>query len=152
MKSAAPLASTGHDLKSVQEVSKQAQQRPTAPVEADRPTAADQPESADRSSDGKSEGHGKTHVNYWKKRLYRNTFTRGGQRFEVKEWCVKIQHLGYRKTFALKAGNKDVAAAKAKEIYLAVVSKGWAAAEAIYNPDMVVRKDDPSLGDFLAEV
>jgi hypothetical protein len=65
---------------------------------------------------------------------------------------VKIQHLGCRKTFALKAGNKDVAAAKAKEIYLAVVSKGWSAAEAIYNPDMIVRKDDPSLGDFLAEV
>ncbi len=143
---------TGHEKKSVQEVSKHTQEGLGVPVEADSPTNTVESQAGDQSSDERSEGPGKTHVNYWKKRLRRNTFTRGGQRFEVKGWCVKIQHLGCRKTFALKAGNKEVAAAKAKEIYLAVVSKGWAAAEAIYNPDMIVRKDDPSLGDFFAEV
>jgi hypothetical protein len=110
------------------------------------------PQSPKLSVVEKTEGLGKTNVTYWKTRLYKNTFTSNGQRFAVKEWCVKIQHLGCRKTFSLKSGNKDVAAAKAKEIYLAVVSQGWAAADSVYNPEMIARKDDPSLGDFLAEV
>jgi hypothetical protein len=33
-----------------------------------------------------------------------------------------------------------------------VVSEGWDAATAMFNPEMVVRKDDPTLGDFLKEV
>jgi integrase len=126
-----------HNKQSVQVVSKQ---------------SASQPAESNITSDSKSEGLGKTHVNYWKTRLYRNTFTRGGRQVVVNHWCVKIQHLGCRKTFSLGSTNKDVAAAEAKGIYLAIVSKGWAAAEAIYNPDMIARKDDPSLGDFLTEV
>ena len=104
------------------------------------------------SSDPKSEGLGKTHVNYWKKRLYRNTYTREGQSYEVTEWNVKIQHLGRRKTFSLGVANREIAAAKVKDIYLTIVAKGWQAAEAAFNPGMVVRKDDPSLGDFFVEV
>jgi integrase len=103
-------------------------------------------------SDQRSEGHGKTHLNYWKKRLFKNTYTHEGKTVEVTEWSVKLQHLGRRKTFTLTSSNKEIAAAKAKEIYLTVVGQGWEAAEALFNPGMLVRKDDPALTDFFAEV
>ncbi|MGO9201568.1 MAG: tyrosine-type recombinase/integrase [Limisphaerales bacterium] len=133
-------------------MSKHDQEALPGPVVPESRSAAASPRPADKTSDEKSEGLGKTHVNHWRKRLYKNTFTRAGQRFEVKEWCVKIQHLGVRRTFSLGSVNKDIAAAKAKDIYLTVVSKGWAAANALYNPEMIAQKDDPSLADFLGEV
>lgn len=105
-----------------------------------------------KSSDRQSEGLGKTHVNYWKKRLFRNTYTQAGERHEVNDWSVKIQYLGRRKTFSLGMTNRELAASKAKDIYLTIIGRGWEAAEAAFNPGMVVRKDDPSLGDFFEEV
>src|ERR1019366_3854900 len=56
------------------------------------------------------------HVDYWKERLYRKTFTREGERHEVPEWSVRLQHLGRREAFALGSANASSAAVKAKEI------------------------------------
>lgn len=151
------LATTSRDNKSVQEVSKHKNvpasvlSEGALPIQ-EKPAAAPIGRAAGAASDRESEGLGKTHANYWRKRLYRNTYTRDGKSYEVKEWNVKIQHLGIRKTFALRSANKDIAAATARDAYLAIVSKGWAAAEAVFNPDMLARKDDPSLADFFAEV
>lgn len=135
------------DSGNVQEVSKQPSVGSSGPDRQPNVT----PETP-KPTESKPEKLGKTHVNYWKKRLYRNSFTRDGHRYEVNDWSVKIQHLGCRRAFSLNSANKDTAAAKARDIYVAIVGKGWAAAEALYNPDMIARKDDPSLGDFLAEV
>lgn len=94
----------------------------------------------------------KTHINYWKKHLLRSSFTRDGELHEVTEFCIKIQHLGLRRSFALGTDNREVAAIKARDIYLTIVAKGWDAAQALFNPGMLVRKDDPTLGEFFAEV
>lgn len=94
----------------------------------------------------------KTHVNYWKKHLLRSSFTRDGELHEVTEFCVKIQHLGLRRSFALGTDHREAAAIKARDIYLTIVAKGWDAAQALFNPGMLVRKDDPTLGEFFAEV
>src|SRR5258708_2723541 len=91
----------------------------------------------------------KTDRDFWKNRLERHCYTHGGKLAEVNEWSIRIQHLGKRKSFALGTNNKDAAAIKARDIYLAVVAKGWEAAEALFNPEMVIRKDDPTLGNFL---
>lgn len=104
------------------------------------------------ASEQKSEGHGKAHLGYWKKRLLKNSYTHGGQTFEVNEWSVKIQHLGRRKTFSLGTTNRELAAGKARDIYLSILAKGWDQTEAQFNPGMLVRKDDPSLADFFVEV
>jgi len=150
MKHSTPLDTTPSDKKSVQVVSKQPDAVESAAKQAKKePVTA---ESENGTSDLKSEGLGKAHSKYWKKCLFKNTYTRDGKRYEVNEWSVKIQHLGRRKTFALNTLNKDAAAASAKEIYLTIVAKGWEAAEAIHNPSMEVRKDDPSLADFFQEV
>lgn len=94
----------------------------------------------------------KTHVNYWKKHLLRSSFTRDGELHEVTEFCIKIQHLGLRRSFALGTDNREAAAIKARDIYLTIVAKGWDAAQALFNPGMLLRKDDPTLGEFFAEV
>src|SRR5690349_23151346 len=54
--------------------------------------------------------HSKMNPAYWRGRLFRNTFTHNGDRFQVNHWSVKIQHLRARKTFSLQAGNPARAA------------------------------------------
>jgi DNA-binding NarL/FixJ family response regulator len=62
---------------------------------------------------------------YWRSRLFRNTFTVQGRRFQVNHWCVKIQHYGTRKTFALRQSDAKKAAAEACRIYQKIVTHGW---------------------------
>jgi DNA-binding NarL/FixJ family response regulator len=59
---------------------------------------------------------------YWRRRLYKNTFTRDGQRTTLKGWSVKIQHAGRRRTFSLTAANRAEAAREAWQIYQTIVS------------------------------
>lgn len=94
----------------------------------------------------------KTHRNYWKSRLKRNCYTHQGKLIFVNEYSIRVQHLGKRKNFALGVNDAELAAEKAKSIYMMIVGKGWAAAEKEFNPEMEVRSDDPTLGTFLNEV
>ena len=71
---------------------------------------------------------------YWRRRLFRNTFTYRGTRREVSHWCVKIQHLGLRKTFSLRSGAIDRAAEEALKIYKMIISRGWAGVRVPYEP------------------
>ncbi len=59
---------------------------------------------------------------YWRRRLFKNTFTRNGQRQALKAWSVKIQHQGRRRTYSLTATNRDTAAREAWRIYRKLVS------------------------------
>ena len=94
----------------------------------------------------------KTHKDYWRARLEKRCYTSDGQLAEVNEWSVRIQHLGRRQSIALGTSNAEAAAIKARDHYLAVCARGWAAAEAEFNPEMMVRRDDPTVGEFLREV
>jgi len=62
---------------------------------------------------------------YWRDRLFKNSFTYQGDRHEVRHWSVKIQHRGARKTFSLRAAEQKQAAAEACGIYKAIVNRGW---------------------------
>lgn len=62
---------------------------------------------------------------YWKNRLFRSSFSYRGRLHEVNHWSVKIQHLGKRRTFSLSAEAVGAAAAEAREIYKAILSRGW---------------------------
>jgi DNA-binding NarL/FixJ family response regulator len=62
---------------------------------------------------------------YWRGRLFRNSFTYRGDRHQVRHWSVKIQHVGARKTFSLRAIEQKQAAAEACGIYKAIVNRGW---------------------------
>lgn len=78
--------------------------------------------------------YGKTDARYWKSRLYRNTYTRDGERVETADFCMKLAHAGRRETINLRTSNAEAAAAKARDLYQAVVKSGWPAALAIYKP------------------
>lgn len=94
----------------------------------------------------------KTHKDYWRARLEKRCYTSAGKLAEVNEWSVRVQHLGKRRGIALGTSNAEAAAVKARDFYLAVCAKGWDAAEAEFNPEMIVRHDDPTVGQFLQEV
>ncbi len=61
---------------------------------------------------------------YWRRRLFKNTFTRAGQRTALSGWSVKIQHQGRRRTFSLTAANRATAAREAWQIYRKIVAPG----------------------------
>src|SRR5450755_2647838 len=63
--------------------------------------------------------------NFWSKRLFKNTYTRGGERRKIAGWSIKIQHLGRRHTFSLATLDKAAAAIEAKAIYDTIATEGW---------------------------
>lgn len=92
------------------------------------------------------------HVDYWKERLYRKTFTRGGHRREVSEWSVRLQHLGRREAFALGTANAAAAAMRAKEIATFLEANGWDATLAKHKPGVQHKSECCSVGEFLTDV
>src|SRR5690242_18821586 len=98
----------------------------------------------------------KTHANYWKARLEHRSYTRDGNTHEVPEWSVRIHFGGNRKSFDLETGSKEEAAAKARDIYLSLIAKGWSATLADLKPNAVqpveITAGDATIGEFLAEV
>jgi DNA-binding NarL/FixJ family response regulator len=62
---------------------------------------------------------------YWRKRLFKGRYAYKGKQFEARNWSVKIQHLGRRKTFSLRSSRQSQAAAEACELYRALVTAGW---------------------------
>ena len=92
------------------------------------------------------------HVDYWKERLYRKTFTRDGERCEVSEWSIRLQHLGRREAFALATANAAAAATKAKEIATFLEAAGWDATLAKYKPGVQHKTECCTVGEFLTDV
>src|SRR2546425_1071574 len=62
---------------------------------------------------------------YWRNRLFKSTYNYLGRRFRTRNWSVKIQHLGQRKTFSLLSGAPAQAAVEACMVYRRIVSEGW---------------------------
>jgi len=67
-------------------------------------------------------------VGYWRGRVFKNTYTRGGRCVQLKRWSIKIQHRGTRRTFSLAARSRGAAAVEARAIHEAIVTQGWHAA------------------------
>jgi DNA-binding NarL/FixJ family response regulator len=64
---------------------------------------------------------------YWSSRLFKNTYTVKGQPHQTRNWCVKIQYLGIRRTLSLLADGRGQAALEACELYRSIRKQGWAA-------------------------
>jgi integrase len=97
---------------------------------------------------------GKSHVDYWKARLIRRPNPNAGEAGLCNVFVVRIFHEGRREYFSTHTLNKDVGAAKAKEIYEAIVHHGWEVALLKYKPKAEVPAacDRPSVGDLLQHV
>jgi len=66
-----------------------------------------------------------TATGYWRRRIFKNSYTYRGQRAAVKGWSVKIQHRRVRRTFSLAATSRAAAAIEAKAIYQTIITQGW---------------------------
>jgi integrase len=100
-----------------------------------------------------SKHHGKTDVRYWQSKLFKPWYTRDGEKRELDNYAVKIQHRGLRDTFNLGTPNKAAAAAEAKKIYVHLVANGWDATLEKFKPkSQVVKKTHATVGDFLDEL
>lgn len=112
------------------------------------------PQSVQEVSKQRALGHSsKTHVDYWKRRIFKSSYTRDGKTHVVDEYAIKIQHRGIRKTFTLGTSNKDVAAAKARDIFATVNGEnGWERALAKFAPAMAVSLKTATVGEFLAQI
>jgi integrase len=69
----------------------------------------------------------KTDARYWQDRVFLPEYTRDGERRASRHYAVRIHFRGERESFSLYTGNKAAAAAKARDIYTALVTEGWAA-------------------------
>lgn len=127
---------------------------PTPPNQQAGVTQAGQEDS--RTVGGMKRLYPKTHANYWKSRLEHRTYSRDGQMCEVAEWSVRIHYKGIRRSFDLETANKEEAAAKARDIYLSLVAKGWSTTLTELAPQPMApvnaQEGSTTVGEFLAEV
>ena len=90
---------------------------------------------------GMSKGNGtgrfpKTDERYWRERVFLPVYSdEHGRKRSSGLYAVKIQFRGRRATFALGVSDKVTASAKAKQIYLALLSDGWEATMVKFRPD-----------------
>ena len=69
----------------------------------------------------------KNDARYWQERVFFPKYTRDGRQYTSRHYSVRIHFRGERENFSLYTGNKAAAAAKARDIYMALVLKGWSA-------------------------
>ena len=74
----------------------------------------------------------KTDIRFWQKAVFRQPYTVDDQRRLTKEWYARVQYGGKRQFFSLGTPNKAAAAAKARDIYLALLTGGWESTLARY--------------------
>jgi hypothetical protein len=98
----------------------------------------------------------KTDIRFWQNAVFRQAYTVENQRRLTKEWYARGQFRGHRQFFSLGTSNKAAAAAKARDIYLALLASGWDATLRRYKASAAVPKkvapNGGTVGDFLAEI
>jgi len=97
-------------------------------------------------------GFAKTDVRYWKERVFKPIYTRGGKRYESPNYAVYIQYRGTRHKWSLGTPNREAAAAKARDIFLFLQAQGWDATTQRYRPKLAEKKGDVTVGQFIEEV
>jgi integrase len=94
-----------------------------------------------------------THQDYWKARIRHCKFTgRGGEKYTPPEYYVRMFHLGREAWFCLDTPNQSAAAAKARDIYLSLISSGWETTLAKFKPDPFKKAAVATVGEFLDDV
>lgn len=95
---------------------------------------------------------GKTQVTYWKSRIRKRTFQRGGKTIQIPDWQVRLKHAGGDGWFNLHTQNADEATRQARDIFVFLVANGWDAANAKFKPKPKEFPDSPTVGEFFAAV
>jgi integrase len=97
-----------------------------------------------------SAARGKTHADYWLKKVFRPTYQADGEKRETGCFSVKIQFAGRRELFPLNTANRAEAARKGKQIWISIVANGWNRTLLQYKPQAVyVPPTFVTVGDYL---
>jgi integrase len=98
----------------------------------------------------------KTDHRYWISKVFKAVGIREGKRLESSIWSVRLQHESGRTTFPLDTGNREAAAARARDIYLFLRANGWEQTlQEFKNKSPICEsetKSDATLGEFLEEL
>jgi integrase len=97
---------------------------------------------------------GKNTLGYWKEKVFRPTYTRGGSSHQSPHYCVEIQYRGRRHRLSLETSALDAAASRARDIFLTVQSQGWDAALAKFRPNdsKDLKRQDLTVGELIGAV
>ncbi len=98
--------------------------------------------------------YSRTDQRYWREKVFRAAYTRGGVSQKTANWSARIQHRGRREIFPLGTSSRLEAAALARDIFLAVRASGWDDTLARFKGGAVSPKrgGGPTVGDLLGEV
>jgi integrase len=88
---------------------------------------------------------------FWAGRIFRPAYTTAdGERREVAEWHMQLQHAGRREKIGLGSNQRDPASRVAASVFAAVRSKGWAAGLAAVLPGRSRPAGVPTIGELIA--
>jgi integrase len=94
---------------------------------------------------------GKTHADYWAKRVFRPEYRVLGVRRQTECFSVKIQFMGRRELFPLNTASKPEAARKAKKLWASLVANGWDKTLEVFKPGSVfIPPTFRTVGDYIA--
>ena len=95
-------------------------------------------------------GRGKSHADYWLKKIFRPKYNTQDGAKETGSYSVKIQYCGRRELFSLNTCNKPDAAKKAKHIWVSLVANGWEKTLMLFKPKSVyIPPVFVTVGDYL---
>lgn len=113
----------------------------------------------DRTGTGQTKIKGKrrlpeTHQDFWLSRVKKRTYCdRDGKEREIPTYAVRLFHLSKEDWFNLHTANKDVAAGKARDVYVYLKANGWDATRAKFKPEsQVTPKNKLTLSEFFEAV
>jgi integrase len=86
----------------------------------------------------------KTHLAYWEGAIF--------QRRPNGNWYALIQHKGERRKLSLETDKKAAAAARARDLYVAILAGGWEQALRLYRPERAAKTEVITVGQFLEEL
>lgn len=93
---------------------------------------------------------GKTHADYWLKKVFRPKYQSADGTRETGTFSVKIQYSGRRELFPLNTANRPDAARKSKQIWASLVTNGWQKSLEEYKPHAVyIAPKFVTVGDYI---
>jgi integrase len=96
----------------------------------------------------------KDDVRYWRTRVHLPRYTMAGTSKTSRHYALRISWQGKRLNWSLGTGNKEVAAQKAKDVYLSLVRHGYEETAKEFRPPKSASPGDTpvTLGQFLERV
>lgn len=95
---------------------------------------------------------GKDDRRYWRNKVKKRTYKTGDGQLPVAHWQVRLTANGKEHWFNLGTENRDLAAAKAREIYLHLKANGVEQTTEVYKPKPVANKAVLTIGEYIDAV